>query len=242
MEMMRHVLSQPDARSVLTLVSVANEPLLEVAMDARLRTALSASCLRQVGRIRTGVAHFDIVERLRERIARRPAPAILQRLADLDPPVGPPGAVPPAAKRRSRAVDFPDPPLPDTADIIAIRTQADLRAEGCQMGHCAGTNEGYARRVAGGAGYFYRVLRPERATAFIVRSGVVWRLEEVKGLHNARVQATTRRSISLWLTSAASTVQRPLPHAAASAVPKPTCHRHVNDAQLAFDFMPVLLS
>jgi hypothetical protein len=49
------------------------------------------------------------------------------------------------------------------------------------MQHCAGNSRFYARRIACGTLYFYRMLEPERLTIVIRPAGGGWMVEEVRG-------------------------------------------------------------
>jgi hypothetical protein len=67
------------------------------------------------------------------------------------------------------------------------------------MQHCAGTEKSYARRVAAGRLYFYRLLEPERLT-MAIRPGVQgWSIEEMKGFRNRSPLDSSRTVVLNWL-------------------------------------------
>jgi hypothetical protein len=198
-----------DVDRVLSHLNRINPAVLHIASHAELRTRVSHAFLARAGRLAPGT-QFDLVARLEsvlETANQRnlPVPGITQP-ADIDnalratPPA--PARRPPRQRRPARTLKdlaFPEPPFADTADRIAIRTIEELRAEGAQMHHCAGTEAKYARRVAGGKLYFYRVLRPERLTLAIGRAGDHWEISEAKCQANREPQAATLDAIRLWL-------------------------------------------
>ena len=64
----------------------------------------------------------------------------------------------------SEIVIFPPCPLGSTSDFIQIRNNIELIQEGRQMSHCVG---GHVRRAKTGSAFYYRLLKPERATVQI---------------------------------------------------------------------------
>jgi len=94
------------------------------------------------------------------------------------------------------AQDFPPPPLPETAQIRAIRSAPMLKSEGRAMRHCCGA---YVDRVVRGNAYFYHMTWPERATICIQRSGRQWRLEQAKGFANRVLKRHTINLIEMWI-------------------------------------------
>jgi hypothetical protein len=92
---------------------------------------------------------------------------------------------------------FPQPPLPGTADIVPLTSEAFLLAEGRGQHNCVGS---YCNKVRGGSTYIYKVLRPQRATLSIVRGADgAWRIDELKAAHNVSVRRETRAAVSRWL-------------------------------------------
>ncbi len=205
-------------------LEVARDPELRdlVGPDclARLsRVSASAAHCDLIARMR------DVLTKTRDR--ELPAPRF-RKLSDLDRPVVPrpnqaprqppavvvpdcpvrPGhtpAPPPPRQEtpRTRKLAFPAPPLTGlTAPgvrICAISSHTELIAEGALMQHCAGTEKSYARRVAAGRLYFYRLLEPERLT-MAIRPGVQgWSIEEMKGFRNRSPLDSSRTVVLNWL-------------------------------------------
>lgn len=92
---------------------------------------------------------------------------------------------------------FPKPPVPGTAEIIALRTAGELMEEGRRQHNCVGN---YGITVQSGGCYVYRVLKPERATLSIVRSaGNQWSVGQLKSVCNRQVQPATKQHVERWL-------------------------------------------
>jgi hypothetical protein len=193
-----------DAAAILTHLAHINSPALNVARDPQLRASLAPACLDRLGRVPASAAHCDLVARMRDLLAAGQGLRI-GSLADLDrPPAAPPAPAPP--RRAGRVTcKFPAPPVAELAAagvrIAAIRSQADLQAESREMNHCAGRDTSYARRVARGRLYFYRMLEPERLTIAIRPAGEGWALDEVRGSRNREARAASRMLIRNWLSS-----------------------------------------
>ncbi|MEK7408842.1 MAG: PcfJ domain-containing protein [Acidobacteriota bacterium] len=197
-----------EAGEVLAQLPRINPGLLSVVCRPELRGLVSFACLRQIGRIDPRTPHFDLVARLENLLeyARRQGrrPPRINRLADIDRLSRPAPAPNTGQQRKTPApapapAPFPPPPLPESRHILAIRTRDDLRAEGRELQHCAAR---YARRVAEGALFFYRMLEPERATICLRRRGDGWELDAVRGPRNRRVNASTVMLIRNWLRGA----------------------------------------
>lgn len=123
-----------------------------------------------------------------------------------DCPVGPahiPVPPPPRPAQRARPLVFPAPPLRGLAvpgvHISAIGSHSELVAEGDVMQHCAGSQKSYARRVASGQLFFYRMLRPERLTIAIRPGFLGWTVEEMKGFRNRSPLDSSRTLVLNWL-------------------------------------------
>jgi hypothetical protein len=93
-------------------------------------------------------------------------------------------------------VQFPPPPLPGTDEIVPLLSPDALLAEGREQGNCVAS---YARRVARGGQFIYRVLAPERATLLVVWGQDGWKLGQLAGPRNKPVTAVTRHAIERWL-------------------------------------------
>ena len=97
---------------------------------------------------------------------------------------------------RSHPVSFGRPPVPGTPDIEPIRNTVELTAEGELMQHCCATHTPWVRD---GEAYFYRVLRPERATLEVsIFKGYVW-LHELKLKCNDEPSDETYEAVREWL-------------------------------------------
>lgn len=89
--------------------------------------------------------------------------------------------------------NFPPPPYPGSSTIIMpITTLTELVREGREMHHCVSM---YAKEVAQGSFYVYRVTFPVRATAAISRYGREWTLREVERACNKPVTDSERKFI-----------------------------------------------
>jgi hypothetical protein len=140
------------------------------------------------------------------------APPPISAFPDLEPPAFIARVRAPAAplrpRRRATGRAFPAPPLPDVAtggvQISAIRSQPDLAAESDAMHHCAGRDRRYARRVADGSVYFYRMLAPERLTIAIRPAGCSWAVEEIRGVCNRLPCDASRMLIWNWIRQSTS--------------------------------------
>ena len=105
-----------------------------------------------------------------------------------------------AAARRERIERrymFPDPPIPGTESIEPIVSSVELKKEGKEQRHCAGS---YEKSVRSGRRYFYRVLSPERATlAIYPASDGCWRRGEIRRKANQPVSHETVAHVDAWL-------------------------------------------
>lgn len=92
---------------------------------------------------------------------------------------------------------LPRPPLAGTAQILPIRTVAELVEEGREQSNCVAT---YAECVQRRDLFIYRVLKPERATLSICRNPAGdWEIDELKGRGNQAVSEQTWRLVERWL-------------------------------------------
>ena len=92
----------------------------------------------------------------------------------------------------TRKIDFPEPPYVGTDAIVPLCTLKDLVEEGIQMRHCVAA---YANRVAGGAYYVYRVLKPVRATLAIFWYKNHWECSQLMGFGNLMLARADREAI-----------------------------------------------
>lgn len=91
---------------------------------------------------------------------------------------------------------FPDPPLPDSATIQAIRNARELRAEGREMNHCVGS---YGQPIVSGRLAIYRVLAPERGTLALSGSGGNLRIREFHLSHNRQPSKASWLAVRAWI-------------------------------------------
>jgi len=88
--------------------------------------------------------------------------------------------------------------VPETDDILAITSEAELDKEGRAQNNCVG---GYAFVVKTGGYYVYRVLKPQRATLAIIRGpDGCWRRGDLKLHANAAPHPSTARHVDHWLS------------------------------------------
>lgn len=93
-------------------------------------------------------------------------------------------------------VEFPEPPFPDSKNIVAIKTSDELMEEGRNMNHCVGA---YATDVLAGQCYIYRVLRPERATLELRAENGIWQMGQFKLKNNAKPGRASQKYVMEWL-------------------------------------------
>jgi hypothetical protein len=199
---LREALKDHRCERGLAQLSRITPALLKVITRPELLGRFTPDSLGQLERIGADVPHFDIVARLDNLVdeARRRSVAVpmIRSLNDIDTafraPPPPPRKSLPEPKGR-----FPDPPLPETETITAIRSRRDLKREGDEMRHCIGTNSYYARDILRGKIYAYRVLQPERLTLAVRKVAGGWRIGEVKGFENALPGRSAILLIENWL-------------------------------------------
>jgi hypothetical protein len=192
----------PDCLARLSRVSAS---AAHCDLIARMRDVLAKTRHRELPAPR-----FRTLSDLDRPVIPRPDPAPRQPPAVVvpEPPVSAvhlPAPPPPPrqATPRTRKLAFPAPPLTGLSApgvrICAISSHVELIAEGAMMQHCAGTEKSYARRVAAGRLYFYRLLEPERLT-MAIRPGVQgWSIEEMKGFRNRSPLDSSRTVVLNWL-------------------------------------------
>jgi hypothetical protein len=116
-----------------------------------------------------------------------------------DPPPRRPARPPSLDEVCWEPATFPPPPLPGTDSIVPITTLQQLEAEGRIQRHCV---VNYARAVCAGQVYFYRVLRPQRATLEVKLSGGKPELGEFKRAANLGVGSAAIDAVEAWFTAA----------------------------------------
>ncbi|OGV68101.1 MAG: hypothetical protein A2283_18865 [Lentisphaerae bacterium RIFOXYA12_FULL_48_11] len=94
---------------------------------------------------------------------------------------------------------FENIPMPETDDIIPIRSPREFYREGQNMHHCVTT---YLNEVQNGRMYIYRVLKPERATlALRPKVNGSWRISQIRGVCNKEVEEPTLQVVKEWLNN-----------------------------------------
>ena len=186
---------------------LASHPVIGLLLAWRRVLAAHDSGLGDPNRVRellsrrrreiAGVFGFPAAERTVRLLSQIPvdqvSPASLQRLRESLWPQ--PVSAPPPPPPRCRP--FMKPPLAEVEGLAAILTAEDLKAEGKRMHHCAGA---YVPDVLAGRRYFYRVLRPERATLCIQLAAGTWRVHDLRAACNRQVSRETREFVERWLT------------------------------------------
>jgi len=147
-----------------------------VGLHDRLREDHETRALRSQQAIRRREAQ--------ERAGRvRPAP---NRPAPVPPPPAP-----------ARPAGWQEPPPPPPG-FVPLRTADELRSEGREMKHCAGS---YGRKVERGDTFIYRVLEPERATLALRwnKARGFWSVSQLRGFENRPVRPDTTALVRDWL-------------------------------------------
>lgn len=99
-------------------------------------------------------------------------------------------------RKKNPVSPLPPPPIPSNESIQALTSIEDLIAEGVDQCNCVA---GYARMVASGDCYIYRVLSPERATLSIMQHRGYWRIGELRATCNGRIFPQTEAAVEAWL-------------------------------------------
>ena len=100
-------------------------------------------------------------------------------------------------RRRILNTPFPAPPLPNTENIQALVSDAELMREGEEQRNCVGIM--YRFMVRTRSSYVYRILKPERATVSIIQGGGRWWVQELKACCNKEVHHVTKMAVKEWL-------------------------------------------
>ena len=92
---------------------------------------------------------------------------------------------------------FPDPPVPGVNGIVEpILSNEELIAEGKHLQHCVAS---YADKAKNRQSYFYRILKPERATLEIKYNRTQPTVLQCCGRKNKKPSAETLEYINEWL-------------------------------------------
>jgi hypothetical protein len=201
---LRRTLLEESPPKALLHLPVLTAPVLRILCDADLRRSASHSLLEEIAlgpesEQTKGAQHLlrDAIETAR--LAGLRSLPVIPNLAEL-------GAWHDELTRAMnrlhlqeiRDLVLPFPPTAGTETIVPLTTAEDLIDEGRAMHHCVAS---YARDVALGRTYVYRVLAPERATVSIVPTpgGAGWKIDQLKGVANAPVGHETRLAVTAWL-------------------------------------------
>lgn len=92
---------------------------------------------------------------------------------------------------------YPPAPWPGTPGIEPITNSYALQREGEEMHHCAA---GYDFSVVDGSTFFYKVSQPVRATLAVRKKGKAWKLHELAGAFNERIDRPNTKEIWRRLT------------------------------------------
>ena len=102
-----------------------------------------------------------------------------------------------SAQLAAEAGIFQDPPFPgEPGKIEPIICPEQLVDEGESQGNCVAS---YARRMASGNLYIYRVLHPQRATLSIVKKNRGWVVGELEAKYNSAASKETEKFVADWL-------------------------------------------
>lgn len=93
-------------------------------------------------------------------------------------------------------LELPTPPLPDTPQIQALRSVADVFEEACVQENCVWS---LLPRLVSGKLFLYRLLAPERATLALRRQGGICCIDELEGACNEPVSTDTAAHVQRWI-------------------------------------------
>ena len=103
------------------------------------------------------------------------------------------------ARKQQRRGSFGPPPLPETEDIIALRSPQELHEEARQQHNCLAASY-WADDCYDGRIYVYKVLAPERTSLAISREADgTWRAYEFKAVCNGLPGKAAKQAVSAWL-------------------------------------------
>jgi hypothetical protein len=239
---LRDALGDPQFLARTGHLAFLSGPLLDLLLDQPLVEMVEFPLLDQLatappGEIRAVVDCLRDLRAFREQRANRPAR--IRSREHLQQEVR---RLRLAAERDAQNgnLEFPPPPFQGLDWIEPIRTPEALTAEGRAMHHCAAS---YARSVASGQLYFYRVLAPERATLAINLRLGRWTIHQIQGPCNRpvpRAAAAVGHLLQYQLPPAGpprEPAPRIIPAPIREAPPRPRWPvRRPNPRQLTFDF------
>lgn len=201
------VLRQPDGTCSKWLAHVPsiNLGVMEMILTPHIRTAVTPTLLEEVAANPQEKYRGAVAAMLRDTLAMK------DELADEKPLTGLESITSLRDLHGKVSAEFqklealrkthgplPLPPLPGIKDrIIALRSQAELVAEGREQKNCVAS---YTGMVTAGTCYIYRVLHPARATLSITRqSDGNWGISELNASCNRPIDQATRDFVNQWL-------------------------------------------
>jgi hypothetical protein len=201
------VLRQPDGTCSKWLAHVPsiNLGVMEMILTPQIRTAVTPALLEEVAaspqeKYRGAVAAMlrDTLAMMDELTDERPLTGLVSiaSLRDLHGNVS--AEFQKLEHLRKTHGPLPLPPIPGIKErIIALRSQAELVAEGREQKNCVAS---YTGMVAAGRCYIYRVLHPSRATLCITRqSDGNWGISDLKAACNRPIDQAARDFVNQWL-------------------------------------------
>jgi hypothetical protein len=103
-------------------------------------------------------------------------------------------------KNLNTEIRFPMPPVEtfqsSKFEARPIRIPSELYQEGILMRNCL---PGYADRIASGSYFAYRLMKPERASLLLYKSGRGWMPWQLKTISNGNPKSSTVRMVQAWL-------------------------------------------
>jgi len=91
--------------------------------------------------------------------------------------------------------DFPPPPFPGNDVVVPLDSWEALVDEGEVMRHCV---SGYGNVVGQRAVFIYQVLKPQRLTMALMKTGDRWLVSEVRGVCNSAASEEAMGVIKDW--------------------------------------------
>lgn len=91
--------------------------------------------------------------------------------------------------------DFPPPPFPGNDAVVPLDSWEALVDEGEVMRHCV---SGYGNVVGQRALFIYQVLKPQRLTMALMKTGDRWLVSEVRGVCNSAASEEAMGVIKDW--------------------------------------------
>ncbi len=95
--------------------------------------------------------------------------------------------------------DFPPPPFPGNDEVVPLESWEALLDEGEAMRHCV---SGYGKVVGQQTVFIYKVLKPQRLTMALNKTGHRWLVSEVRGVCNSAATEEAMNVIKEWFISA----------------------------------------